>query len=788
MFELTEERSLIKQAVDGYFADRAAAGERGWSRAGWQRLADELGILGAPLPDDMGGMGGSLRDALIVMESLGEHLIAVPYLQSVIMAGRAIAADDGADKAGGIGDIVAGKAIVAPALFEASSRDCAHDVATRVTPTGDGGFRMCGTKIMVVAAPWASHLIVSVRTHGAQRDCDGISLFLIESDRPGIVLRPVRTIDGYACADIDFADVRVEARDRIGADGAGLAIIDAMLRDAVIGQCAEGIGLMRGMVSQTIAYAQQRRQFGQPLAGFQVLQHRLVDMRMRLEHAVSIAQAAAHAVDAGMADGDLLARAAKYAVDRALNAIGRDAIQIHGAIGMMDETPIAQYFKRATVLQLQGGSAEAHLVRFAERAGVTIPEGAANPDDFMQRISDSASRTDIAAFRDEVRNFLATQLTPDLRAATSWDTGAFATPPHGVEWHRRLAAKGWAAPSWPKEHGGPGWNARQRQIFEQEMALGGAPRLPAMGLQMSAPVIMRYGTDEQKAYFLPRILSGEDYWCQGYSEPGAGSDLAALQLRAVRDGDAYILNGSKIWTTFAQFADWIFLLVRTDSSGRKQEGITFLLARMDTPGITVRPLISISGEHEVNQVFFDDVRVPVSNRVGEENDGWRVAKYLLEFERGVGHQVPALVADLQRLRDIAQREPGADGRPLWDAPDFRRRYAALEIRTLAIRLSEERMVYALPAGQNVGDFAASLMKLSWSETAQEIDELVIEALGPYAAVDQSGAFESRDPAQAFGPGHARTPMRRYLNDRVMTIAGGSSEVQRTILAKLMLAG
>ena len=239
-------------------------------------------------------------------------------------------------------------------------------------------------------------------------------------------------------------------------------------------------------------------------------------------------------------------------------------------------------------------------------------------------------------FRDEVRAFLRDNLTPELVAAGTKATSVFVEPEYTLAWQKKLHAKGWVAPSWPKEFGGPGWSEMQRYIFASECAIAGAPPLAPMGLGMVGPCIIGYGTPEQKAFYLPRLLAGEDYWCQGYSEPQSGSDLASLSLKAVRDGDSYILNGSKIWTTHAHHANRMFCLVRTDSEGKPQQGITFLLLEMDVPGITVDPIITLAGEHELNQVFFDNVRVPVSGRLGEENDGWTVAKYLLEFERSGG--------------------------------------------------------------------------------------------------------------------------------------------------------
>ena len=265
---------------------------------------------------------------------------------------------------------------------------------------------------------------------------------------------------------------------------------------------------------------------------------------------------------------------------------------------------------------------------------------------------------DDLAFRDEVRAFLDEKLSDDLRDATRLNSGVFAEFDISQRWYKILYEKGWIAPTWPAEYGGPGWTPMQRYIYDSEAGKAGTPTVYLMGLTLVAPVIMQFGTDEQKAYYLPRILSGEDIWCQGYSEPGSGSDLASLQTRAVRDGDEYVINGSKIWTTGAQHADWIFCLVRTAEGEKRQEGISFVLFDMKTPGIMVEPIITLAGDHEVNQVFFDDVRVPVANRLGEENDGWTVAKYLLEFERGGSAYAAMVDASLAKLRDIVEAEPG----------------------------------------------------------------------------------------------------------------------------------
>jgi alkylation response protein AidB-like acyl-CoA dehydrogenase len=388
------------------------------------------------------------------------------------------------------------------------------------------------------------------------------------------------------------------------------------------------------------------------------------------------------------------------------------------------------------------------------------------------------------AFRDEVRAFLDTALTPELRAAGQRTTSVFTDKRYSIEWQRILHAKGWVAPSWPKEYGGTGWNEMQRYIFARECARAGAPGLAPMGLRMVAPAIMRFGTAEQKAHYLPRILSGEDYWCQGYSEPGSGSDLASLQLRATSDGNDYILNGSKIWTTHAQWADRIFCLVRTRADGKPQAGITFLLIDMKTPGISVKPIITLAGEHEVNQVFFDDVRVPKANRLGEENQGWTVAKYLLEFERG-GGSAAGLKVSLARIRAIAETEPGDDGCMLIENSSFSSKLAAVEIVIEAVEMTEHRVMCAFSAGANPGP-ASSMLKAQGTEAMQRLDELAIEACARYATVEQSEARKVGSNVTPVGPAHSLFAMPRYLNNRAASIYGGSNEIQRNIIAQLVL--
>jgi alkylation response protein AidB-like acyl-CoA dehydrogenase len=358
------------------------------------------------------------------------------------------------------------------------------------------------------------------------------------------------------------------------------------------------------------------------------------------------------------------------------------------------------------------------------------------------------------AFRDQVRAWLAANLPPELK-----DQGHFSKE-ELLRWHRILARQGWVAPAWPKEWGGTGWSAVQRYIFEEELGFAGCPPLMPFGLSMCAPVLLAFGTDEQKKRFLPRIYNGDDFWCQGYSEPGSGSDLASLKTKAVREGENYVVNGQKIWTSYAHYADWIFCLVRTDPTVEKrQEGISFLLIDMKTPGVTVRPLILMDGGHAVNEVFFDDVKVPAENLVHKEGKGWTVAKYLLGYERMNTGRIGESKRELRKLKEMAG-EKMADMR-------FRDRLTRVEVELMALEITNLRFLDRMrrtgqPPGADV-----SMLKIKGTEIQQALTELAMQAADPNALETQ--ALE-----------------RRYLDMRKTTIYAGSNEIQRNIIAKMTL--
>jgi acyl-CoA dehydrogenase len=382
-------------------------------------------------------------------------------------------------------------------------------------------------------------------------------------------------------------------------------------------------------------------------------------------------------------------------------------------------------------------------------------------------------------FQQEVRQFLKENLPQHIIAGTANNGSVFVEKDIALEWQAILVKKGWAVPQWPVEHGGTGWSPTQKYIFSKECYHAGAPMLIPLGLLMLAPVIMAFGTDEQKAEYLPKILNGEHYWCQGYSEPGAGSDLASLKLKAERDDEHYIVNGSKIWTTHAHLADHIFCLVRTDNSGKPQAGISFLLIDMATPGVTVEPIITMAGDLEVNQVFFDNVKVPVSNRIGEENKGWTYAKYLLEFERGGGFSAHRIRHELDQLRQLISDAKG-DNIEFDDSGDLERKVARIEIDLKALEITELRILSSVSGGGNPGP-ESSIMKLSAVRLEQEINELSVDVLG-YAGFVMNPVAEG-NPVRT---DYLSSVVPRALNNRAASIFGGSQEIQRNIIAKMVL--
>ncbi|AOJ03033.1 pimeloyl-CoA dehydrogenase large subunit [Burkholderia mayonis] len=391
------------------------------------------------------------------------------------------------------------------------------------------------------------------------------------------------------------------------------------------------------------------------------------------------------------------------------------------------------------------------------------------------------------AFRAQVQRFLADKLPP--RISRKVKGGLRLTRDDMREWHAILDEQGWLASHWPREWGGPGWSVAQKFLFDNECALAGAPRIVPFGVNMLGPVLIKYGSEAQKRRWLPRILDGTDWWCQGYSEPGAGSDLASVATSAVRgvdaQGDHYVVNGQKTWTTLGHYANMIFCLVRTATDVRKQEGISFLLVDMHSPGVEVRPIVTLDGEHEVNEVFFTDVRVPVENLIGEENRGWTYAKYLLTYERtniaGVGFSVAAL----EKLRAVAAKVK-KNGRPLADDPLFAARVARVEIELDNMKTTNLRVLAAVAGGGAPGA-ESSMLKIRGTQIRQEISSLMRRAMGPYAQPFVDEALDAGHDGEPLGGlPEAASAATQYFNNRKLSIFGGSNEIQKNIISKMIL--
>src|SRR5690606_34752757 len=386
------------------------------------------------------------------------------------------------------------------------------------------------------------------------------------------------------------------------------------------------------------------------------------------------------------------------------------------------------------------------------------------------------------AFRKEVREWVAANLPRDIKEKV--DRGIELTCDDFSRWMRILSERGWIATNWPKDAGGPGLNIAQKYILEEEIFLGGAPRTVHFGTRMVGPVLLRYGTEEEKKKYLPKILTSEEIWCQGYSEPGAGSALASLKTSAVRDGDHYVVNGTKIWTSYAHCADRMFALARTSVEPKKQDGITVLLIDLKLPGLTVRPIITIDGRHHFNQEFFDNVRVPVEDRVGEEGQGWAIAKYLLGHERSNGSGVSMIKWRATKLREMASKER-ADGERLENEPAFRRKIAELESDLRALELTSLRVLASASADKPIGP-EASVLKFRMACMQQAVTELMMEAGAYYAHPLDREALRGQSNAEQVGPDYQFRMAPEYFQMRGTSIAGGSNEIQKNIIAKRVL--
>jgi alkylation response protein AidB-like acyl-CoA dehydrogenase len=626
------------------------------------------------------------------------------------------------------------------------------------------GWRLRGRKVMAVGGEAASHFVVTATLD------DSLGIFIVPGDAAGLSRRSYSTLRGEGASDIELNCWL--NHDALLCCGSGAhAAIEAALRVGAVGMCAEAVGAMERLLEYTIDHVKTRAQFGKPLCDLQVVRHRIAEMSVSLETAratVSLCMVGQFAEQPALRHALVAAATAAASAEY----IAEQAVQLHGAMGFTDEIPVGRYFRMLSGFQalIDGGAALAPEYELGMSAAGDAKVSAI--------VGDSEESLPLLeahelAFRNEVRAFIRAKLPDTLSRRQRLTTGVYPEPSVSAPWHRCLAEKGWVAPLWPLEFGGTGWPPVYRFIFEAELARAGAPLVYPMGVRLLAPLLIRFGSEAQKRQYLPKILAGNDYWCQGFSEPGAGSDLASLRTSAVPDGDYYVVNGSKLWTTHAHFATHIFMLVRTSREGKRQDGITFLMADLASAGIEIRPIRSMSGEHEVNEIFFDNVRVPKLNRVGEENRGWDYAKYILQFERGAGLFSARLRSNLARLeRVLSEAFPSerSAGRAMVRA----QKLAELAVLVDAFEAIEFQVQFKLQEGEDTGSFP-SILKLMASRLRQKIGRSGFELMGSRAAEWDSEHSNTGE--------YITVPTNDYLSGRANTIFGGAAEVQLDLIAR-----
>ena len=732
-------------------------GDPGFDRAVWSEMAAN-GWTGMVLAEADGGQDAGFAAMGALAGTLARAVTPEPLTAVAVLSALAVAGcPESALRRRLLDGITSGDMVLATGFQgEGGSLDPAD------TPLAFDGQTVTGTLRHVFPALGADGFVV------AAQGSDGLSLVHVPAS--GATIERELRADGSFSGRVAFA---AAPGDVLATGDAARHALDEAIAAAVAVSSAELLGLIERALEITLDYMRVRVQFGRPIGSFQALQHRAVDLWIAQELTRGAVSEALAALDAG-ATGDarrfVAGRAKSRAGDAALT-VCRECIKLHGAIGFTDEHDVGLYLRRALTLSAWLGNAAQHrrgvagLIEAAALKGDEVAEARFAPV-FLEP---NATETDWNTFPDEefragVRAFFASYFPAEKR-----HLGRRTAPAELRDWLDTVARKGWAAPAWPVQHGGMGLEPGKQLIFIEERERAGIPRTAEQGVNMLGPVLMRHGTEAQRAAHLPSIVRNEIFWCQGYSEPNAGSDLASLQTEAVPDGDDYVINGSKIWTSGGHHADWMFLLARTDKNVKKQEGISFFLLDLATPGVTIRPIENLSGHEEFSEVFFDDVRIPKKNLVGELNKGWGVAKALLGFERlGTGSprrvQVP-----MNQLATIAQAT-GA-----WATEGFRDRYVPLYLDVMDLGAIYRGFCELAKDGTQPGP-EISMLKIMAGETTQRVSEFVIELAG------SSGPIREK---QVFGEENLST-LQGYYTVFGATIAAGSNDIQRNILAYRVL--
>lgn len=717
----------------------------------WPHFAEQ-GLVGALADDGVGGFGGSARDLASLQALAGKWLVVEPLLHSALCL-DALARTGQIDLAA---KIIAGETLAIFAHQETS--DPFQTPTCSFTPS-DAALMVSGTKTVVRHGDLAQWFIVTGTLDGVP------ALALVNAKQPGVTLRTTRLIDGSSAATIEFADA---AATLLTADA--VLLIDRLTSLQLIGLCAEAAGVLRAACDETFAYLVTRKQFGVPLATFQALQHRAADMQMWAEEARVLAARSADLFDNTSAAATLFAAAAKARIDDIARKVANDMVQLHGGMGVSDELAISHRFHRVAAIRAEGGAAE-DLRAHVAASGNALPLTDGETDE-------------ISAFRREVAEFTNAALPASIAAKSRH--GLEITKQDYVTWQKVLRDKGWFASAWTAAHGGPGWDIERQLVMLQEAALNNAPLIIPYGVSMVGPVLLKFGTEEQQDRHLPGILSSDVWWCQGYSEPNSGSDLASLRTTAVLDGDHYIVNGTKMWTTEAHWADWMHCLVRTDKDVKAQAGISFLLIDMTTPGIDIRPIVTIDGQHHTNQVFLDNVRVPAENLVGGEGQGWTIAKFLLANERVAIADTGPKMRLLAQLRAMFTAQTGMGAFSPARQTLLADRLVAVETELATLIALEQDYVRMWAGGAAKTGPEASILKVRGTEILQALAELALAIEGPFGAIHDP-AHLHLPPEHAPNANEAASMMaHQYLYSRCWSIFGGTNEVQRNIIAGSLL--
>lgn len=751
-FARTETQTMLADMADrllgeaNSFEDRRKRlqGDTPDRMALWPIMAEQ-GLIGAAFTESAGGFGGTMRDLATLMEPVGRHLVVEPMLASATCGALLHAAGDD------VSEVIAGGRILAFAHEEGLDPFALRRTQATLR---DGEWRVTGRKLAVRHGDLAHALIVT-----ASADDETIC-FVIDADAAGISKETTRMMDGASAATLEF--------DRVPARRLNLSpddLIDVLNRTSVA-LASEAVAILEIVCDKTFAYLKTRKQFGLPLASFQALQHRAADMVAARESARVMTDQAINAIEEDE-DAGAFAAAAKALADDAGLLIGHEAVQMHGGMGVSDELDISHYMRRLAVIRATLGQAPVHRQRFASFDLETRYEG----------------KGDLASFRAEVRTFVRDYLPLDIAAKGDANL-KFGKDDH-VRWQKVLREKGWFAAAWPREHGGAGWDLKRQLAFVQETGLAGAPLVIPYGVNMVGPVLQEFGSSDQCTRHLPGILSSDVWWCQGYSEPNAGSDLASLKTSAVREGNDYVVNGTKMWTTEAHWADWMHCLVRTDREGKPQAGISFLLIDMTTPGIEIRPIMTIDGQHHTNQIFLDDVRVPAGNLVGVEGQGWEIAKFLLANERvAIADTGPKLrlLADIKRLF-AEMKELEGQVQPMQLLGD---RLTDAEIQLTALCAMEQDYVQRWSLGETRNGPEASILKVRGTEILQLLTEIALVIEGPLGGIHEPCDLHLSSGVKLSPSQRASTMAHQYLYGRCWSIFGGTNEIQRGLIARAVL--